>query len=57
MADEEQVKLLLAGVVEWNRWRKENPLIEIDLKRAFLRGSCLEGANLSKADLLEKLIF
>jgi hypothetical protein len=53
MADEEQVKMLLTSVEEWNRWRIENPFVEIDLKRAILRGIDLEGANLSKADLRE----
>jgi hypothetical protein len=57
MADEEQVKRLLAGVDEWNQWRKENLHIEIDLRRAVLRGSCLEEANLSKADLREANLF
>lgn len=46
MANEEQLKRLLAGMEGWNKWREENPDIRIDLKGADLRK-----ANLSRADL------
>ncbi len=51
MADEEQVKRLLAGVEGWNKWREVNPGIEIDLKGANLRRTVLRRANLKNADL------
>ena len=46
MANEEHVKMLDQGVEAWNKWRRENPDIQPDL-----RGANLIGADLSKADL------
>jgi hypothetical protein len=61
MANEEQVRILKQGVRVWNKWRRENPTIEInlidvtlnqsffhlaDLSRANLRGANLSGVNL-----------
>ena len=72
MSDEEQVEILQVTILEeegveaWNKWRKDNPDIEINLRRAYLltanlreanlrgadlRGACLEGANLRGANL------
>jgi uncharacterized protein YjbI with pentapeptide repeats len=52
MADEEQLARLKEGVDVWNRWRKENPDIAIDLRGAKLKGADLEGAYLDGADLI-----
>jgi hypothetical protein len=41
MADKKQLKILKQGVEVWNRWRKENPDVRIDLS----------GAKLVRADL------
>jgi TIR domain/Pentapeptide repeats (8 copies) len=62
MANEEQVKRLLQGVREWNKWRDtERTAVVVDLRdvilrvvnlsRADLRNAILEGANLFSADL------
>jgi hypothetical protein len=37
----------------WNRWRRENPDIIPDLKKADLRGITFEGGDLKQADLFE----
>ena len=31
MANEEQLSILKQGVEVWNKWRKENPNVRIDL--------------------------
>jgi len=51
MADEEQLERLLHSVDEWNKWRKKNPEIKIDLFGANLSGANLNLANLSGANL------
>lgn len=51
MADKKQLKLLKSDVQAWNKWRKENPKVEIDLTGADLERSFLERANLRKANL------
>ncbi len=56
MASKKQLKILKQGVEVWNKWRRENRGIRIDLHRAnlsdaFLRGVDLRGANLIRADL------
>ena len=51
MADETQLEILLKGVEEWNKWRNENPRIEIDLQGAELQRASLRGASLWGADL------
>ena len=50
MADEEHLKILKQGVVQWNKWRLENA-IEPDLADAILGGADLRGANLRRANL------
>jgi hypothetical protein len=53
MADQEQLdRLLKQGVLAWNKWRKENSDVQIDLSRADLSGVILRGANFIKADLI-----
>jgi hypothetical protein len=51
MADEEQLKILKQGVDVWNRWRKENPTVDVDLTDADLYSADLCKANLKAADL------
>jgi len=46
MANEEQLEILSKGVKFWNKWREDNPNIEIDLM-----GADLSNANLNKANL------
>jgi hypothetical protein len=61
MADAKHVRVLSLGVVEWNRWRRDHPDIQPDLRKARLHGAdlvsadldnvLLAGADLSGADL------
>ena len=56
MANQQQLEILKQGVEVWNKWRKENPKIMIDLMEANLQGVNLveadfRGANLVKAVL------
>jgi len=55
MANEEQLAILRQGVEVWNKWRKENPDVKIDLIKADLWNDLhnvnLEGADLNGADL------
>ncbi len=53
MANPEQLKKLKQGVEIWNKWRKRNPNIPIDLLKANLLKANLSGANLSGADLFD----
>lgn len=53
MANEEQLSILKQGVEVWNKWRKENPDVEIDLSGGDLGKSNLFGANLNKTKLRE----
>ena len=52
MANEEQLSILKQGVRVWNKWRKENPEIEIDLSKADLLQAELSGINFSHANLM-----
>ena len=62
MANEEQLSILKQGVDVWNRWRKQNPFVNIDLSKANLvrmdlnyanlRGAKLSGADLSSGKLI-----
>ncbi len=51
MADSKQLEILKKGVNEWNKWRRENPELEIDLSDASLRETDLSNVNLSDANL------
>ncbi len=51
MAHPEHLAKLTEGVKPWGRWRKQNPEVQPDLRKANLRGADLHGANLSKANL------
>ncbi len=51
MANKEQVERLKHGVEGWNKWREENPEIEIDLSEANLGNAKLSRANLFEVNL------
>ncbi len=51
MANKEHLALLKQGVDVWNRWRKEHPEVQPDLRKADLYGENLLRADLSHADL------
>lgn len=51
MANEQHLKVLKQGVDAWNKWRRENPSIEVNLEGASLGGGNLEDADLEDADL------
>lgn len=51
MANQKYVKRLIHSVPEWNRWRLEEPPIEIDLSSADFRERNLCEADLSHANL------
>jgi len=51
MANKEQLAILKQGVDVWNRWREDNPNLEIDLSKANLDGLHLHRINLFKANL------
>ena len=51
MANQEQLARLKRSVKQWNRWRKKNPGIEIDLIEANFSGADLSEANFRGADL------
>jgi hypothetical protein len=56
MADQEQVKLLKKGAKVWNKWRKKNPEVVIELDGALLNGTNLAGVHLAGAKLDEALL-
>ena len=47
MANPEHLAILKEGVEVWNRWRKEKPLVDVDLSEANLAGLDLTGADFS----------
>jgi hypothetical protein len=49
VADQEQLAILKQGVEVWNKWQRDNPSVEIDLRNANLRETILPGANLWNA--------
>ena len=51
MANEKQLKILKQGVESWNKWREENPRVEINLREAVIKESNLYKINLFSADL------
>jgi uncharacterized protein YjbI with pentapeptide repeats len=53
MANQEQLARLKYSVEEWNKWRKKNPEIQVNLGEANLREAHLSGANLREAHLRE----
>lgn len=53
MANQEQLEILKSGVENWNRWRKDNPNLEIDLSQANLSNANLSNADFNSADLSE----
>ena len=53
MADEEQLKRLKQGVDAWNKWRRDNPTVDVKLSNANLIGAELWRANLNGVNLIE----
>lgn len=53
MANNDQLTRLREGVNNWNKWRKENPNENIDLREADLREANLREVDLGEADLRE----
>jgi uncharacterized protein YjbI with pentapeptide repeats len=51
MTNGEHVAILKQGIDAWNEWRKENPAIQPDLRRADLSGMDLIEADLANSDL------
>jgi len=51
MANQEQLEILKQGVKPWNKWRGENPYVEIDLSGADLNHAHLTHANFNLANL------
>jgi len=51
MANKDHLALLEKGVLAWNIWRKKNPEIRPNLRKANLSGAYLIRANFSGADL------
>ncbi len=51
MANDEHLAILQKGVPAWNQWRKDQPEVIPDLRRAYLRKLDLSGANFAGADL------
>jgi uncharacterized protein YjbI with pentapeptide repeats len=43
MANQEQLEILKQGVEAWNKWRKENGTIKVDLSGAVLSDADLSG--------------
>ncbi len=53
MAEQLHLKLLCEDSIQtWNKWREENPNIQVDLSQANLRHTNLLSANLSQVNLL-----
>jgi len=50
MASEKQLEVLRFGATEWNAWRTQNALVDIDLGGVDLQGSDLRGANLQNGN-------
>jgi len=51
MADQQQLEILKQGVEAWNKWRKDNPGVEVDLSGANLRKKHLELVDFNTAHL------
>ena len=51
MANSEHLAKIKAGIESWNEWRKKNPTIQVDLRRAKLHMLDLNRINLSDANL------
>jgi len=51
MANAEHLEILNQGVEIWNKWRADNPTVNIDLMSANLFGVNLSGVDLHDADL------
>lgn len=52
MANQEQISLIRQGVEVWNRYRRDNRHVTVDLRQAYLSGADLRRFNLGNADLV-----
>ena len=50
MASEKQLEVVRSGATEWNTWRTQNALVDIDLGGVDLQGVDLRGANLQNGN-------
>ena len=58
----QQLEILKQGVEAWNKWREDNPDVEVDLrsadlKRVDLKKADFRAAHLERADLVGALVF
>ncbi len=51
MANQEQLEILKQGVDAWNKWRRENEAISIDLSRIDFEKANLDGVNFRSASV------
>jgi hypothetical protein len=51
MADPGHLEILKQGVEAWNRWRRDNPNIRPNLRKASLRGGDFRNSNFNDANL------
>ena len=57
MANQEHLNILERGSVTWERWRKQYPHVQPDLRKAHLTGVDLKGWNLSGVDLSKASLY
>jgi hypothetical protein len=53
VADSEHVTILTSGIERWNRWRRGNEDVAVDLREADLSKMVLSGADLHGADMYQ----
>lgn len=51
MSDPEHLRIISLGVKAWNAWRKKNPHIRPNLRKANLKGKNLENANFNDSNM------
>jgi uncharacterized protein YjbI with pentapeptide repeats len=51
MANQEQLNILRQGVEVWNKWRRDNQYVKVDLSGVDLENAHLNGVDLREADL------
>ncbi len=56
MANQEQLEILKQGVEVWNKWRDNNPDVDVDLSEAHLIEASLKGVDLTRANLSRALL-
>src|SRR5258706_5413393 len=56
MANQEQLEIWKQGVEVWNKWRDNNPDVDVDLSEAHLIEASLKGVDLTRANLSRALL-